>query len=99
MSAKVIAARLTNLPEASPFARHLRNRVCALLKKFTRAANSQDRALSVEDRIAIGPKKSLILVRCHGRRFLVASAGDTLGPFIEIASSKPRRTPRRESEA
>ena len=96
MPAKTIAAGPSDLRQGPPFARHLRSVARALLSKFTGAANPIDRALVLEERVAIGPKKSLIVVRCHGQRFLVATAGDTIGPLIEIAAPRPRRSPRRE---
>lgn len=99
MTAKTIAAEPPNRSQDLPFARHLRTAARALLGKFTRTANPADRALAVEDRVAIGPKKTLIVVRCHGQRFLVATAGDTIGPLIEIAAPRPRRSPRRERGA
>ena len=99
MTAKTIAAELPDLPQGPPFARHLRTVARALLGKFTRAANPIDRALVVEDRVALGPKKSLIVVRCHGQRFLIATAGDTIHPLIEIAAPRPRRSPRKERGA
>ena len=96
MTTKTIAAEPPDLPQGMPFARHLRTVARALLSKLTRAANPVDRALVLEERVALGPKKSLIVVRCHGQRFLVATAGDTIGPLIEIAAPRPRRTPRKE---
>ena len=45
----------------------------------------QDR-LFIEERITIGPKKTLTLVNCAGRRFLVAAAGDFIAPLIEIGA-------------
>jgi len=99
MTAKTIAAEPPSLSKAAPFARHLRDVARALLSKFTRTANPADHALVVEDRVALGPKKSLTVVRCHGQRFLIATAGDTVGPLIEIAAPRPRRSPRRERGA
>jgi len=40
--------------------------------------------LLIEERIAIGPKKTLMLVSCAGRHFLVATAGDFIAPLIEV---------------
>jgi flagellar biogenesis protein FliO len=99
MSTKIIAAELPSLAEASPFARHLRTAIRFLSQKFTRSASSAEHALAVEDRVALGPKKSLFVVRCHGRHFLVAAAGDTIGPLIEVAPRKPARCPRKEPQA
>jgi flagellar biogenesis protein FliO len=70
-----------------------------LLKRISPAAGCAERVLAVEERVTIGPKKAMVLVRCHGQRFLVATAGDTVGPFIEITSPKASRRPRREREA
>jgi flagellar biogenesis protein FliO len=93
MSARTIAADLPTLIEPSPFAQHFRSVLRALLRKFVSRAGTDERVLAVEARVAIGPKKSLVLVRCHGRRFLIASAGDTIGPVIEVGSAKPGRRP------
>lgn len=85
MSAKTIAAPLPNFTEAPPLVRNLRRAVRWLMGRFIPAARTAERALAVEDRVTIGPKKSLVVVRCRGQRFLVAAAGDTIGPIIEIA--------------
>lgn len=99
MSTKMIAAQLPRFAETPPLVRHLRNAARWLLRRISPAAAGAERALAVEERVVIGPKKSMVLVRCHGQRFLVATAGDTVGPFIEIAPPKAARRPRREREA
>lgn len=103
MSAKTIAAPLLPFTQAPPLVRHLRGAIHWLVQRFTRTASTAERVLAVEDRVAIGPKKSLVVVRCHGQRFLIATAGDTIGPVIEVAppSSSPRsvRRPRKEPAA
>lgn len=58
-----------------------------LLDKLARAAGPAQSALSIEERLAIGPKKTLMVVNCHGKRFLVATAGDMIAPLIEIQLS------------
>jgi flagellar biogenesis protein FliO len=98
MSTKLMAARLPKFAEAPPLAKYIGNTVRWLLRRVSPAVSSAERALAVEDRVAIGPKKALIVVRCHGQRFLVATAGDTVGPFLEIAPPKLARR-RREREA
>lgn len=45
--------------------------------------------LLIEERIAIGPKKTLMLVSCAGRHFLVATAGDFIAPLIEVCPDGP----------
>lgn len=95
MSARLIAADLPKLAEPTPLARHLREVFHKLLRRFISVASTDQRALAVEDRVSLGPKKSLVLVRCQGQRFLIASAGDTIGPIIEVAAPKSsRRAPR-----
>jgi hypothetical protein len=51
-----------------------------------------ERLLVLEDRLAIGPKKSLALVQCAGRRYLVAVSGDAIAALQEVPSreSRPR---------
>ena len=67
-----------------------------VLERLSLPVKSADHLLSVEERVAIGPKKTLMLVNCAGRRFLVATAGDAIAPMIEVrplrnggASSEP----------
>lgn len=98
MSAKIIAAAPPNSAEAPPFTQYLHRIQRALLGRFAATTPTQ-RALAVEDRVAIGPKKSLLVVRCHGQRFLVATAGDTIGPVIEVVPPKPARRQRTERSA
>lgn len=99
MSTKIIAARFPNSIETPPLAKHLRNALLWLIRRASPAAARAERTLAIEERVSIGPKKSLVVVRCHGQRFLIATAGDTVGPFIEIAQPKAARRARREREA
>ncbi len=55
-----------------------------VLERLSLPVKSADRLLSIEERLAIGPKKTLMLVNCAGRRFLVAAAGDAIAPIIEV---------------
>lgn len=98
MSAKIIAAGPGSFAETPPLAKYVRDAVRWLLKRVAPAVGSAERALAVEEKVAIGPKKSLVVVRCHDQRFLVATAGDAVGPIVEIAPPKPTRR-RREREA
>lgn len=91
MPAKIIAAELAQLSERSPLLENLRRFLRALAGLFARSASAADRALVVEDRVAIGPKKMLVVVCCHGQRFLIATAGDTIGPLVEITPPRPVR--------
>lgn len=87
MAAKMLAAPVPRFGEAPPLARALRQIVLRLIGRLGGPAKPE-RVLSVEDRLALGPKKALVLVRCHGQRFLVAVSGDTIGPFTEVAGPK-----------
>lgn len=91
MSARLITADLPKLAEPTSFVRHLRGVFHKLLRRFISVASTDQRALAIEDRVSIGPKKSLLLVRCHGQRYLIASTGDTIGPVIEVATPKSNR--------
>ncbi|HEX3472672.1 MAG TPA: flagellar biosynthetic protein FliO, partial [Silvibacterium sp.] len=53
-------------------------------EKLSWTAQPSERYLSIEERLAIGPKRTLMLVNCRGRRFLLAMAGDTISPMIEV---------------
>ncbi len=83
-SAKTLASPIPGLPHAPPLVRGLQRVVLRLMGRLSAAERTAERALAVEDRVAIGPRKSLVVVRCHGQRFLVANAGDTIGPIIAI---------------
>jgi len=99
MSAKALGAPWPNPIEASPLARFLRNVFLSLRGRFKPAARCAERALAVEERVALGPKKALVLVRCHGQRFLVATTADGVGQILEIAGPMPARRARRERES
>lgn len=99
MSAKAIAVQLPNFAEISPLVRSLRRTGRWLAGRFVRSAACAERALAVEERVTIGPKKSLMVVRCHGQRFLIGVAGDAIGPVIEVTEPKPVRRARRRPTA
>ena len=54
---------------------------------------ARESGLSVEGRVNLGPKKSLLLVHCHGRRYLIASAGDRIAPIVEVLPVSSRKPP------
>jgi len=56
------------------------------LNKLLGTAQPSDCLLSIEERLTIGPKKTLVLVNCCGRRFLLAIADDAISPMIEVRS-------------
>jgi hypothetical protein len=96
MSVKSLSAPWPNPVEASPLARLIRSAVLGLFGRLKPAARCADRALVVEERVALGPKKALVVVCCHGQRFLVATTADGVGPIFEIAGPKVARRTRRE---
>jgi hypothetical protein len=61
-----------------------------------RPAN-RPRLLSVAERLDLGPKKSLLVVSCGERRFLVASGVEGITAMLEIA--RPRRVGKRRRSA
>ncbi len=67
------------------------HRIGGLLRRaiagLSRAARASEQRLSIEERLVIGPKKTLMLVNCDGRRFLLATAGDMIAPMIELSPS------------
>ena len=70
----------------------LRARVAAMR---LRPAN-RPRLLSVAERLDLGPKKSLLVVACGERRFLVASGAETIAALLEIGpAAKGLHDPRR----
>ena len=99
MSVKGLAAPWPNPIEASPLVRFVRDAFLSLRGRLKPAARCAERALAVEERVALGPKKALVLVRCDGQRFLVATTADGVGPILEIAGPKPARRARRERES
>ena len=62
----------------------LLNQVRVRLQRLLRKREAPRRLLSIEEQIAVGPKKSLMLVNCAGRRFLFVTAGDSITPGVEV---------------
>lgn len=44
--------------------------------------------LRVEARVSLGPKQSLVLVNCRGRRVLLAVSGAGIAPVMEMARER-----------
>ena len=57
--------------------------MCAAFERLVSAAPPA-RSLFIEERIAIGPRKSLMLVNCAGQRFLLATAGEAITSLGEV---------------
>jgi flagellar biogenesis protein FliO len=60
-----------------------------MIQRLMRAPAANDAPLRLEARLNLGPKKSLVLVNCCGRRVLLAVSGDTIVPVADMP--KPRR--------
>jgi hypothetical protein len=64
----------------TPLLRWLRS----LAGRFIERSQPDEQALFIEERLAFGPKKQLLLVSCHGRRFLMASSADSVTSLVEV---------------
>lgn len=60
-----------------------------LTAKMTSALKTRE--LRVEERLSIGPKKTLLVVYCRGERFLVASSAENINAVLPLSSSTSRR--------
>lgn len=56
--------------------------------KMTSALKSRE--LRVEERISLGPKKSLSIVYCRGERFLVASSAESIHAVVALSVARSR---------
>lgn len=54
--------------------------------------------LRLESRVSLGPKKSLLLVNCCGKRILLAVAGDAITPVMEVAGRRRPGTAKERAE-
>jgi flagellar biogenesis protein FliO len=71
----------------------LATRLLGWLRRMTGSRTAAaDAPLSAEARLSLGPKKSLVLVNCCGRRVLVGLSGDAIVLLGEWPHpSEPRR--------
>ena len=76
--------------DGNSFAVRLMVRFRAIVQRLLHAPTATDAPLRLEARLNLGPKKSLFLVNCCGRRVLLAVSGDTIVPVAELP--KPGRT-------
>lgn len=88
MATKTVAVPFPNPLETSPLVKNLRRLWAFVRVWLVRTANTPERTLAVEDRVAVGPKKSLLVVRCYGQRFMVGVTADSIGPFVEVGTSQ-----------
>ncbi len=69
-------------------------RAAAWLRRIGGTQARAEAPLRVEARLTLGPKKSLVLVRCQGRQLLLAVAGDSIAPVMEVAAARTAKTAR-----
>lgn len=67
-------------------------RVAAWLRRIGGTPARAAAPLRLEARVSLGPKKSLVLVHCQGRQLLLAVAGDSITPLMEMAAARGSRT-------
>jgi flagellar biogenesis protein FliO len=63
----------------------------SIAKRLRHLAASQFNAeapLRIETRLSLGPRKSLVLVNCHGRRVLLAVSADAVTAVLELAATR-----------
>jgi hypothetical protein len=77
---RTIAAGFHEQSREAPLMRWLRS----LAGRFIERSQPGDRSLFIEGRLTFGPKKQLLLVSCHGKRFLMASSADSVTSLVEV---------------
>jgi flagellar biogenesis protein FliO len=68
-----------------------RGLLSAFIYAFNRHGSGEHGALRMEERLSLGPKKTLFLVDCAGRKFLVAAGADTIVAMTEVRPQEKRR--------
>lgn len=58
-------------------------------KLLGKAQAASSCALQVEEKLSLGPKKMVYLVRCREKEFLIAAANDASMVIIEVSPGKP----------
>jgi flagellar biogenesis protein FliO len=65
-------------------------RIFAMLRSIGRSNSRVGNALTIDERISLGPKKMLFLVNCMDKQFLIATGADTITSVIEVSSPEGR---------
>jgi flagellar biogenesis protein FliO len=69
-------------------------RLIGWIRRLLHPAAALDAPLRIEARLILGPRKSLVLVSCCGRRLLLSLSGDAVAPLLEIPkATRSRRAP------
>lgn len=70
-------------------------RACSVLARMLvatgfrgKAQIGSDSALLVEEKLSLGPKKMLYLVRCREKEFLVAAGHEAIVSVVEVSEAK-----------
>jgi len=67
-------------------------RLRAGLQRLFRTQIAGDAPLQLEARLNLGPKKSLVLVNCCGKRVLLGVCGDTIVPLADLPKARHAKT-------
>jgi len=62
--------------------------------RATGAKKSSERQLKLVERLAVGPKKELLLVRCGGDLFLVGTGADSVQSIVRVTPVVPEELAR-----
>jgi flagellar biogenesis protein FliO len=81
---------------ASPTLRDFMRPLFVVGRAFTtgllgKIQTSSESALQVEEKLSLGPKKMLYLVRCREKEFLIAAGNDATMTIIEVLPEKNDR--------
>lgn len=58
---------------------------------FARRQLGGGSGLRIEEKLSLGPKKTLFLVNCRGKQFLVAAGADSVTQMVEVFSQRRER--------
>jgi hypothetical protein len=98
MNAMKTAATTENLRITARKESPLAGRLTRWLRRVFPASANADVLLRLEGRLSLGPKKTLLLVDCCGKKVLLAVSGDTIVPVLEFARPKRRVISARPAE-
>ena len=69
------------------------------LEAFAPRQRSRPPLLAITEKLDLGPKKSLLVIACGERRFLVASGAETIAAMLEIRPDGPDLSGARDDRA
>jgi len=63
-----------------------------IAERFLRSAHAgEEKALQIEEKLSLGPKKMLYLVSCREKEFLIAAGADSIVSMVEVSTTEPAR--------